>query len=65
MNGLRKACEISHKVVGFDQAKQADKKSALVYLRQLLNKDRTDEFSFPKMQEPNKADFLREFGGND
>jgi len=44
------------KVVAWDQAKQADKKSALVYLRQLLNKERPEEFSFPKMQEQNKQE---------
>jgi len=44
------------KVVGCDQAQQADKKSALVYLRQLLNKDQADSFSFGKIAEQSRQE---------
>jgi hypothetical protein len=44
------------KVVGCAEVKQADKKSALVYLRQLVNPNRPDDFSFSKLRDQNKVE---------
>jgi len=47
------------KVVDFAQAQQAEKKSALVYLRQCINKNQTEQFVWPKLADQNKAEIAK------
>lgn len=47
------------KIVAWSEAKQADKKMALVYLRQCLSPEHHDSFIFPKLQDGNKKEIAQ------